>query len=90
VNAWRRQDVAAGGPDIEAGSELARRIADRRGWHSEVNMPATRGNDFDCGRQRAMLSLEPAQLGFGIDTVDVEDENAGGCARRNADIELWV
>jgi len=38
-------------------------------------VPAARGDDLDGGRQRAMLGLELAQLGFGIDAVDVDYED---------------
>jgi hypothetical protein len=36
-----------------------------------------------------VFCLEPAQLGFGIDPVNVDDENTRGDAGRDADVGFW-
>jgi hypothetical protein len=47
---------------------------------------ATRGDNFNGGRQFAVLELELAQFGFGV--VNVDDENAGGLAGCNRNIAI--
>lgn len=76
MHARRYQRVAVVAANVDAGPNLAHGVADRRfGGIHEPDVPAARGDDLDGGRQRAMLGLELAQLGFGIDAVDVDYED---------------
>ena len=90
VDARRRQHIAAVAAHIDALSDLAGRVADRRLWRLEIDMPATRRDDLDGGRQFIMRTFELAQLGFGIKPVYVDDEYAGDRASGDRDIEAGI
>ena len=71
-------------------ADLAGGIAHRFLRPFEVDVAAARGDDFDGGGQRAMLRLELAQCGFGVETVDVDNEDAGRCAGRDGDVVVGL
>ena len=86
MDARRAQYVTAVTPHIDVRTDLAGGITHRFLRPFEVDVAAASGDDFDGCGQRAMLRLEPAQCGFGVETVHVDDEDAGRRSGSDGDI----
>ena len=85
-----RDHVTAVTADVDVLADLAGGIAHRLLRPFEIDVPAARSDGFDGGGQGAVLRLEPAQRGFGIETVDVDDEDAGCRAGRDGDVVVGL
>ncbi len=70
------QYVTAVAPHIDVWPDLSDRVKHRFLGPPKVDMAATSGDHFDGRGRRPMFDLKPAQCGFGVKTIHVDDEGA--------------